>query len=182
MPPKALIHSFLNKNVFCPSQKNTNVGLITTFCIFLSKVGEGWVTTVAAVLVVHLHSAIDTWQRSPSFHVNEKRSVESNAGSLKHSSSKLKFLKSCLEGEKKKKGHTHKKKKTKKFLLVSVLFPLGLCHLIIKNNNKINSLYSTEGSLRREIKEWKEMKTDCLYHLWSQSQRSQINLDWWGSV
>lgn len=26
------------------------------------------------------------------------------------------------------------------------------------------------------------MKADRLYHLWSQSQRSQINLDWWGSA
>lgn len=88
----------------------------------------------------------------------------------KHSASKLQLLKTCL-GENK--IYT---------LMISVLFPLGPCHLVIKNNNKINSLCSIESSLRREIAECEEMKADQLYQLWRRSQRSQINLDWWGSA
>lgn len=170
------IHSFLKKNIFCPSQKHKILGLIITLYIFLSRVEEGWITTVTA-----------EFQRSsftpPSYRhltknpqlLREWREISREQCSLpKTQSSKLTFLKSCLEKK--------KKKENKKLLMISVLFPLGPCLLIIKNNNKINSLCSIEGSLRREIKEWEEMKADRLYHLWSQSQRSQINLDWWGSA
>lgn len=47
------------------------------------------------------HPAIDTLQRNSIFHVNEKRSADSNAASLKHSLSKLEFLKSCVWEKKK---------------------------------------------------------------------------------
>lgn len=98
------IHSFLKKNIFCPSQKHKILGLIITLYIFLSRVEEGWITTVTA-----------EFQRSsfapPSYRhltknpqlLREWREISREQCSLpKTQSSKLTFLKSCLEKKKKK--------------------------------------------------------------------------------